>query len=381
MSARTYCRENATIANAREADDLRKRCNVLEGDLTLEYGISESINLDSLEEVEGSILHEGCSLFGTQVAYENGWCEVPPAFEIRSTTLKQVGGSIWFSRFPGLDKVTFPNLDTVNGSISLNGVNNLTYLDLTNLKRIRSFTLHAERLETFKLDGLESFTEGKGMISSRVHLGDIGMVESVDGLFENPLDPMSQGRWTGEDGQSFYGRRMSHVRSLTFGWRRINALKLTGENLTVTLGGPSTESMEIENLEVRDGVAELRRNPQLRNLTIGAFELGFNNSITDLELPFDQLSSIAIYGTESLRSITLPPEAENWNWNGQNQGLTITNTPNLELSPDTWHWPKSDISRVLIIANISNEFLWVLYHVLNSMTKETGLTIHIANHS
>ena len=82
MSARTYCRENATIANAREADDLRKRCNVLEGDLTLEYGISESINLDSLEEVEGSILHEGCSLFGTQVAYENGWCEVPPAFEI-----------------------------------------------------------------------------------------------------------------------------------------------------------------------------------------------------------------------------------------------------------------------------------------------------------
>ena len=207
------------------------------------------------------------------------------------------------------------------------------------------------------------------------------MVESVDGLFENPLDPMSQGRWPGEDGQSFYGRRMSHVRSLTFGWRRINALKLTGENLTVTLGGPSTESMEIENLEVRDGVAELRRNPKLRNLTIGAFELGFNNSITDLDLSFDQLSSVSIYGTESLRSITLPPEAENWNWNGQNQGLTITNTPNLELSPDTWHWPKSDISHVLIIANVSNEFLWVLYHVLNSMTKETGLTIHIANHS
>ena len=70
MSARTYCRENATIANAREADDLRKRCNVLEGDLTLEYGISESINLDSLEEVEGSILQcRGTEPFGFSEIY------------------------------------------------------------------------------------------------------------------------------------------------------------------------------------------------------------------------------------------------------------------------------------------------------------------------
>ena len=81
--------------------------------------------------------------------------------------------------------------------------------------------------------------------------------------------------------------------------------------------------------------------------------------MTDLNLPFDQVSWINLYSSYNLRSVTLPPQAVDW----RGLGLEISACFALDLfsqyddaGEQTWYWPK-EMDTIMLRGNVSMEFL------------------------
>lgn len=351
---------NVTIANAADAEAVRKSCRVIQGDLVFADTLSESINLDGVETVLGGIRHDGsCGRISG--------CPYVSPFTISSSTLTRVNQTMYFWYFPGLEKLILPSLVTVDGGFMLKRLHNLTHLDITGLSYVGWVVLETPRLKTLLLDGLKGFTgiEGNGDVG----IWDAGEIESVDGFFRNPIDPYPYFTPPGsavESGLGITGSAIPNVREVNIGWTRISTLTISGKNLTVVLGGPSTKSMEIGKLELMSGVTDLKRSPGLKNLTLTTFFMENNPNMTHLRADFDQVANFTVYAYDSLRALEFPPQAVNWvnlslHLNhGRSSPLNLSSEHTVDASGQrrkTWYWPERDMREVVIRGNLATDFL------------------------
>ncbi|KAK7419363.1 hypothetical protein QQZ08_010896 [Neonectria magnoliae] len=350
-AAAVDCSGDVLITSARDAKEVRDSCTVVKGNLDLAYSLDESINLDGLERVEGDITHEGCGLVGFSD------CFIPSGFNFTSSTLSVINGSLDFNYFYGLTKIILPKLNYVEGTVSLLNLFNITELDFTNLEYISEFFLKTERLQTLQLNGIKGFTRGIER-SDGIQILDAGSIESLDGFFKYPINTLELDNWAMDNRIQLDINRIPKVRNITIGWTGLNTLDISGKDLTVILGRPSTKSMEIRNLDIGSGVS-FQRADGLQNLTVGDFTLHSSN-LTKVSLPFDDLASLSLIFNDVLTSIELPPEAKNW----RNLSMDITLCESLNLTSEydddgkqTWYWPKGDLHQVHLNSNISTEFL------------------------
>jgi hypothetical protein len=341
------CRSNITIADGRGARAVAESCTVIEGNLQLRNDVSETINLDGIEVIKGSITHSGCDERDFEDPEE---CVYPQAFNLTSNTLREINGDIDFYYFQGLDRIEFPELEIVNKTVSLQRLHNVTHIDFTSLKWVGYFSLETRKLETLLLEGLEGFLD-RGWGHGGVQLQDAGQVESVDGFFKNAIDPIHQEREETSPGTSMhiYNQAIPNVRSVTFGWTRCPEVGFGGENLTVTLGGADTKEQQIGELKLGLGVVELRRGSAVENLTVGSLEMQSQEGMVDLALPFDQISKIRLSNVTMLETVEFPEEAENWKLSN----FDIYNCPSLSVADSTWHWPKEHTMSELNLVNFN----------------------------
>jgi hypothetical protein len=348
LVAAIECNSNVTVSSASDASDIRENCQVIEGDLNIVAHDSETINLDGLEEIRGSLVIRDSS------------DQTSPLFNISSSTLKSIGGRLDAFLFPTVEKIILPNLANVTGSVSFEKMDHLTHIDLTSLQYLGSFTLSVETLEEFKLDGFQGFTGANG--NGYVSISSAGNVTSLDGLFKNPVDVSNL-----DTLPEVYVSDIPKVTQLTFGWKQVGHLEICSQGctiweelstLTLTLGGPSSESVEIGHLELRNGPAQLERGSQTKNLTVTFLE-SMNDHIKDMKLQFDHASEIKVRG-DRLESLEFPVEAEQWN----NVSISIWLVNNLDLmsafnseGTQTWFWPQNNMSSFYLMGYVSTDFL------------------------
>ena len=329
---------------------------MVQGNITFD-GVAEDISLDGIQTILGNITNGIDSL--CDASYRPN-CTVYPPFTISSQTLNMINGNIDFWGFSGLDKLLFPNLTTITQSLSFYRMENITSLDITKLTTLGSLLLDAPNLKTFQLDGLQNFTgvtpEGVGMNFYS------GGMESLDGLLKNPLTMPAVAQQVQISGSEF-----PNLKEVTIGWPSIDHLSLGGNHLNVTLGGPSTTSMNITTMTLELGVGQLQRGAQVQNLEVGTLIYGLfgeTNNITHLTLPFERLSRFEASGDTALQTLELPALATNWT----GFELSVSLCPNLYLNSTyridgqgnnvtTWYWPRGDISEIALTANMTTTFL------------------------
>ncbi|KAI1299603.1 hypothetical protein F5Y03DRAFT_249083 [Xylaria venustula] len=376
--SRSICTENVTMSTAAEAQSLRERCTVLDGSITLPGNLSESINLDGIEEITGDFMMDFDQHLYSARYYG-------PPYEISSSTLKTVGGQIYFGlldyllaypedyQAPSLGNVSFPSVMNISAGLQI-AAPNVTYIDLTNLQYFTFFALATPRLEELKLTSIKGFNDNFHYVHN-IDLESIGNIESIDGLFSEPVNQTSPRNddmiWQninfGNQTDSIdyvYNRTMTrypystyangtapNLRNLSIGWEHIDTASFINMNLTLTLGATMTESMKIKYMDLQRGVYNLERNRSVQNLTVGSFNArnDFNN--TDLVLPFDQVEEVHISSTY-LRSVTIPQQAENWA-----RPVFELHATNLRLdNSTTWHWPLKFESLVIEAGVITDDF-------------------------
>ncbi|VUC27577.1 unnamed protein product [Clonostachys rosea] len=344
------CNANFTISEESDAKELRENCKIIGGDLTFEGNISENINLDGVEEVRGSWSLNPLNSSG----------KVETLFNISSSTLKLVDGLFYHRGPSGLERLVLPNLGNISGPAYFDSMANVTHIDFTNLVSIASLDLQTPRLQEFKINELKGFT---GNFSDRIFISDGGSVESLDGLFKGPIAPAN-----GYLLPAITIQKIPNIKQVTLGWKHIQRAHISGQlwyqhwspppNITLVLGGPDSETVHINELEIREGVIGIERGSKTSNLSIGSFK-SMNDMITDLRLPFHQVSEVAIRG-DRMTSLELPKEAEEWN----NVSISIWLVRSLHLESSvnsegrqTWHWPNQNMSNFYILGDVSTNFL------------------------
>lgn len=121
------------VSNAQDAEQVRNSCTTIGGDLVFGPTLSESINLDGVETVRGSICHS---------ADPHGSDGVIEPFNISSSTLTQLDGDIDFWFFHGLERLAWPNLERVTEAPST----------IYRSKSTRAFRLRGAHTEKVSLD-------------------------------------------------------------------------------------------------------------------------------------------------------------------------------------------------------------------------------------
>uniref|UniRef100_A0A8H7KFM3 Receptor L-domain domain-containing protein n=1 Tax=Bionectria ochroleuca TaxID=29856 RepID=A0A8H7KFM3_BIOOC len=345
------CNGSFAIAKESDAKDLRENCKIIGGDLEFGGDISENINLDGVEEVRGDWRHNPLSDYHGKVG---------TLFNISSSTLKLVDGIFDLTGPNGLERLILPNLGNISESVSFDSMANLTHVDFTNLKYFRSLDLETPKLQEFKIDELKGFTRN---YTGRIFISDGGSVESLDGLFKGPIAPANETQLP-----TITIQKIPNIKQLTLGWKSILSAHISGQswyqhwgpppNITLILGGPDSETVHIHELETREGIISIERGSKTSNLSIGSFK-SMNDMITDLRLPFHQVSDVAIRG-DRMTSLELPKEAEQWN----NVSISIWLVRKLRFESSvnaegrqTWYWPNQTMSSFYILGDVSTNFL------------------------
>jgi hypothetical protein len=290
-------------------------------------------------------------------------CPPLSPFNFSSSTLNTINSSFTIAGARGLEAVILPNLTTVYWDLQLSGLPDILHLDFTNLTTLRTIYLDLPSLKTIDMNGLQSFTPRVGFFGNPISFDDVGDIESVDAFFKNPISlPLRDGELISV---TLNGSAMRNVKEVTLGWERIDSLYISG-NVNLTFGGPDTSSMNITNIWLQAGSnGNLERSSKLENLTVGTVggdpvESPQSPDYEILSLPFHQLSHLELSEWKYLRSIELPPEAEDW----KNFGFFVHNCDRLNLTSEynadnkkTWYWPKYSMSQVFIFGNVSTAFL------------------------
>lgn len=349
------CSSDVNITSADDAKDLRESCTTLNGNLILAEDLAETINLDGLEVINGNVSHSSsCEDF-----YEP--CVIPEAFNISSSTLREIDGSVSFWYFHGLQAINLPKLERLQGTLSLARLHNVTILDLTSLKRVGFIILETTRLETLLIDGLEGFLD-RGWGDGGVEIWDAGQVESVDGFFKNPIDPTMREGLGLTTTINLNSNSVPNVRNITVGWTRLKSLTVSGNDISLTLGGSETESMHVESLNLGSGVHTLKRGSAMENLLVDTFTMtAQEDGFEVLTLPFDQLSHLDLGLNHGLKTIEMSELVEQWN----DTAIYIRANNNLDLAEAQWYWPRS-VTDLILSANLTSDFLYVGFHSIES---------------
>lgn len=354
------------ITDVEEARQLGGNCSVVEGDVVVHGDLSGELNLDGLEAVRGSLRFQ---------RFEFGLGEglgVGLGYNLSSSTLKVINGSLDIYSSSDIQSIILPALNFVNRSVFVTG-KNLTYLDLTNLEYVGNILFSTPLLKTLKMDGLKDFTGYLNFTQSRIFtFSSVGEVESLDPFFKYPIEPLTlDGSRSGVYDIELDYESTPRVKEITFGWNWMHGIIIKDKDLSITFGGPETSSMEIDSLQARGGSINITRSTGLDSLKVGELILQGASSLDEprprtrpdmspLELPFDELTMLHIFGVGELRSIELPPEAENW----KNVSLEINDCSNLNMTSEqnaqgetAWYWPRHDMDLLSIYGNMTDEFL------------------------
>ncbi|CAG9994532.1 unnamed protein product [Clonostachys byssicola] len=348
------CNAPITIGNATDAEQVRKACKVIRGDVTLTEQLLDTINLDGVEEIYGDLTHYGCD--ATAIIRCKNFPKGP--LEFSSSTLRKVNGSIDFMTYNNLEKLSLPNLSYVWNEFAVQDTASLKEMDLTNLESVSSFELGTTSLEKLHMNGIKELLPESGYTGG-IYLNNAGKLDNVDAFFKNPINTSEIPTWTPGKGLLLNPPALRNVRTLNLGWTTMDKLEVWGTNLTIVLGGPGTKSISYKEVILHGGVLGIQRADNLESLHVGKFKLDTDHDITDLTLPFDTVDSVTLFNSSKLRSLTLPSQAENW----KNLSLTISGCGSLRLESEngadgkkTWYWPKSPMASVNITSNVSTPF-------------------------
>ncbi|KAL6702206.1 hypothetical protein J3F84DRAFT_392387 [Trichoderma pleuroticola] len=352
---------NTTIHSAADVDALRKACRVVDGTITIPLSLNklENISLDGIEVINVDLRSYRCS----SISIKRQSPTNDSAVSFSSSTLTTIHGDLALDGcIPDFANMSFPNLKTIDGAFDLVNSASLAYLDITNLDSVGYFRLKAPTLVTMVHKELRNITGAHG--TKKVVVEETSLT-SIDSLFRNPLDIGDSPASIEGKTEMFENYPTQTLTNATFGFARAESLSIIGNGtLYVTLGGPEQTTMALTNLTFSGSTAGLIRNPQLANLTVETVTLDSFNSFTDLLLPFDSLSNLAVTNELTLTQLELPPQAVNYtNFSFQLFGCTNLNlssqfTTNADgTTRQTWYWPQKDIKSLWLVGNISTPFL------------------------
>ena len=359
MVAETDCK-NVIITSANYAREIGQACPTIEGSVTFDTG--ESVNLDGVGVIRGNVTNTG-------EQYDCRWdpsdvdrCDSTDLFTIEMPSLTRIDGNVDFRGYVGLANLSLPRLKEVS-QFSLWRMHNLTTMDITKLDTVSSFYISdAKLLSTMHHEGLRHFT---GRLGERdtLYVSDTAL-DSIDSIFAYPFNLTN----TPNPSQGLGFDRMPNLRRATFGLTSANQVSFGGNNLTVTLGGPETTSMNLSSIVLRRGVANFERHGNLKTLTVDKLDAQHSlNNLTTLMLPFDQLRKLTVRDTGPLKRLRNLPQAVSWTKFEMDVSSTSLNmTTVFEAGEDgkmvqTWFWPEKDMEKVYIWGgNFTNELLCVL---------------------
>ncbi|WYZ42377.1 hypothetical protein EsH8_VI_000076 [Colletotrichum jinshuiense] len=356
------------ITQPGDADALRN-CREVNGNLVISPVNTADIDLSGPEVIHGSIFGDESNSTGHT------------SINISSTTLTRVDGHLTIEgeqQNSSIQNLSFPNLNTVGGTFSLWHLFSLTYLDVTNLHTVGSIEIKAPGLSTLKHTALRSVGPSYDTqkiarirgIQSGIMIGDTNL-ESVDSIFNNNIKVESA---------SLYDS--IGIKRVVVGFKESAQLVIHGAEgagqLEVVLGGESTTSMHIGEMQLQYDIADFRRSPSLQNLTAGKF-FSYHTNMKHLHLPFDQVGSVYLQGEENMTWVSVPPQAAQWS----NFSLFITqNKVNLtsEYMPDekggwvrSWYWPQKDMFSVDIRSgNLTPAFFESFFDYQNATANTTS---------
>ncbi|KAK7404073.1 hypothetical protein QQX98_010131 [Neonectria punicea] len=353
---------NVTISTADDADQVRKDCKAIQGFLRFE-NVNETLNLDGLETIDGDVRHDGDGFEGDgdmDAPYPTG----RTTFDIHSSTLQTVNGSVYFWRFNGLKELRFPNLTRVEKGFSMNSMNWLKVLDITKLERLGSFEVAAKHLTTLRHDGFRGFTGTSyngGSLSFTT-----ARVDSLDSWFRYPLTIERTIREFNPElapgSVNINTWNLPNVKNITIGWAKTDKVwirsfggnRTVGRGITVKFGGSQTKSQEIDFLQLEGNVTVFERGPVLDTLEVG--RLLFRKSDekeVDLSI-FDKVTNLTIDSNQNLQKVRLSPSAVDWEdvnlYMSYNINLTLTSEyRDPENKTDKfWYWPRGDMRSIYI---------------------------------
>ncbi|KZN83418.1 hypothetical protein EN45_105140 [Penicillium chrysogenum] len=320
------------IKSVADADKLRQNCRIVYGHVGIGPFADNGtvhINLDGVEMIAGTLgespLMQSDDVTQPYYTLSSSSLEVVDAVEIGYYGTKVVNLSL-------------PSLKSARDYFEVGKrAYNLTYLDISSLNFAPSITLSPPNLTTLHHTGLRNVTAMSI---------DAMKIDSLDSLTDNQLN-MSQ---------VFIQGPFPNVNEIAIGFISAKHLHIN-DNSSLTLGGSSTTAMTIKELSLH-GITDLKRSAQLQTLKVDTLKLSSSISITDLEIPFDDLRSLNIqqrWETHPMKSITLPPKAVDWTGGFD---LDIVGAPDLNLTSiygvndkgnhvQTWYWPKN-VSRIRI---------------------------------
>jgi hypothetical protein len=146
---------NVTIHNADEAKEIGKNCEIITGGLTFDSSLNETVTLDGVTTIQGDLGHNGCL-----PRYDHGCLPAQYSFNLSSSTLTYINGSLNFWSFKGLEEIAFPELKQVEQSFILKRMNSLKRIDITNLAYLGGLIIEAPNCTRIDHEGLRNFTEG-----------------------------------------------------------------------------------------------------------------------------------------------------------------------------------------------------------------------------
>lgn len=334
------------IKSVSDADEVRQNCRHITGDVTIgpfSGNVSvHHINLDGVEVIDGTLREA--------ILYQ-GEYEIQPYYTLSSSSLEKASRIVFGTDYSRITNITLPNLRSVDmitiGDLALN----LTYLDITSLDSPNYFAGGSPSIETLQHTSLRN--------TSILNISPM-KIASLDSLTDNPLNITS----------ALIEGPFPNVKNVAIGFKVARDVKVSTFPI-ITLGGSSTTEMAIGELTLSGNITKLKRSKQVQTLRVDSLVLGYDLSITELEIPFDNLRYLDAghhWNDRPLKSITLPPQAVNWTGGFE---LSITNAPELNLtsvygaydqanSIQTWYWPTNVSSIYLRNVNVGNEFLYVL---------------------
>ncbi|KAJ5346790.1 uncharacterized protein N7506_000043, partial [Penicillium brevicompactum] len=327
------------IKSAADADALRRDCPIVYGHVGIGPFNGTStvhINLDGIEMIGGTL---------GEYPYSRDEYTTQPYYTLSSSTLGSVDAVEIGHYDSKIVNLTLPNLDYVDDDFKVGqSAYHLTSLDITSLDTASTIKLYAPNLTTLHHTRLRN-------VSSLIVYPM--KIDSLNSLTDNPIAL----QYATFDGP------FPNINNITIGFKSVEDLRIN-DNSSVAIGGSSTKDMNITQLRLSGGVIDFQRSAQLDSLKVDSLDLQEPISITDLELPFDNLRSLKIRQKEEtrpLKSITLPPQALDWTGGFH---LYIASAPELNLtslysqdnSTQTWYWPRNVSYIYMTEVTTSNAF-------------------------
>ncbi|WYZ41493.1 hypothetical protein EsH8_V_000388 [Colletotrichum jinshuiense] len=339
--------------------ELLRDCDEVEGDIKIGPEVFGNIDLSGPKIVHGNITAIGIEGIGGIEGIRS------INITISSSTLTTVDGSFLVAgqlKFaPAVNNISLPRLNTVGNTFSISGLPTLTYLDVTDLHTFAHFELSTPRLSTLKHTEVRNVTGKRA--SNGIFIAETNL-ESMDSLFNNNISINSVSVY------SSIG-----LKRVTVGFNNVGSLMVSNsgndDGLEIVLGGQDTVSMQLGYITLTHGCVALKRSDQLQTLTVNSF-VSYYNNWTHLHLPFDQLSIFRAFNEQTLKWISIPPQAMQW----ADFSLYINGNPNLNLSSEymigengelvrSWYWPQNDMKMISISGGlVTNAFFdsFLEYH-------------------